>query len=180
MRILACIFIHLSLNYKTRDDLSTCTEDGESLSIEIINKTTKNVIITTSHRPPAGKMKPFKNFLKQVLSKNLKSNKAMYLVGDFNLNVLDYESNIKVKNFFNLLFQHSLISVINKPTRVTNKSATAIDHIMTNSFLNSNILTGIIKNDISYHFPIFVISNSLDVDLYPEHKTIFKRHINDN
>ena len=109
-----CIFIHQSLNYKTRDDLSTCTEDGESLSIEIINKTT-NVIITTSYRPPAGKMKPFKNFLKQVLSKNLKSNKTMFLVGDFNLNVLDYESNTKVKNFFNLIFQHSLIPVINKP-----------------------------------------------------------------
>ena len=93
-----CIFIHQSLNYKTRDDLST---------IEIINKTTINVIITTSYRPPAGKMKPFKNFLKQVLSKNLKSNKTMYLVGDFNLNVLDYESNTKVKKFFNLIFQHS-------------------------------------------------------------------------
>ena len=104
----------------------------------------------------------------------------MYLVGDFNLNVLDYESNTKVKNFFNLIFQHSLIPVINKPTRVTKKSATAIDHIITNSFLNSNISTGIIKNDISDHFPIFVISNGLDVDLYPKHTTIFKRHINDN
>ena len=60
------------------------------------------------------------------------------------------------------------------------KSATAIDHIITNSFLNSNISTGIIKNDISDHFQIFVISNSLDVDLYPKHTTIFKRHINDN
>ena len=52
----------------------------------------------------------------------------------------------KVKNFFNLTFEHGLIPVIiNKPTRITKKSATAIDHILTNSFLNNDIKTGIIK-----------------------------------
>ena len=32
----------------------------------------------------------------------------MYLVGDFNLNILDFETNRKVKSFFNLIFQNGL------------------------------------------------------------------------
>ena len=58
----------------------------------------------------------------------VKTNKT-YLVCNFNLNILDYETNTKVKNFFNLMFQHGLVPVINKKT-------------------------GIINSDISNHFPI--------------------------
>ena len=55
------------------------------------------------------------------------SNKAIYIVGDTNLNLTDYETNIKVKNYLNLLFQKNFISVINKPTRVSCNNATIID-----------------------------------------------------
>ena len=103
----------------------------------------------------------------------------MYLVGDLNLNIIDYASNTKVKNFFNLIFQNGLIPVINKPTRVTKKNATAIDHIITNSFINCNLTTGIIKTDISDHFPNFLISEKSDIELYPDSTTFFKRYIND-
>ena len=103
----------------------------------------------------------------------------MYLVGDFNLNVLDYKINKKIQNFFDLMFQHGLIPVINKPTRITKRNATAIDHIITNSYLSSNLKTGIIKTDISDHFPIFLVSDTPDVSTYPLTTTIFKRYIND-
>ena len=78
------------------------------------------------------------------------------------------------------MFQHGLVPVINKPTRITRKSATAIDHIITNSFLNNNIETGIIKSDVSDHFPIFLISKKTDIDSYSENTTIFKRYINES
>ena len=60
------------------------------------------------------------------------SNKAIYRVGDTNLNLIDYETNIKVKNYLNLFFQKNFIPVINKPTRVSRNNATIIDHINTN------------------------------------------------
>ena len=41
------------------------------------------------------------------------------------------------------------MKVTQKQVRVTTKSATAIDHIITNSFINCNLTTGIIKTDIS-------------------------------
>ena len=43
---------------------------------------------------------------------------------------------------------------MNKPTRVTRKISTIIDHIFTNSFVNTNFKTVIFKTDISDHFPI--------------------------
>ena len=92
------------------------------------------------------------------------SDKAIYIVGDTNLNLIDYETNIKAKNYLNLLFQKDFIPVINKPTRVSRNNATIIDHINTNHFLNNYMNSGIITADISDHFPIFLISKDLMLD----------------
>ena len=56
-----------------------------------------------------------------------------------------------------------MVPVINKPTkptRVIKNTATAIDHIITNSLLYRTINTGIIKLDVSDHFPIFLIAET--------------------
>ena len=53
------------------------------------------------------------------------------------------------------MFQLGVVSIINKPTRVTSSSVTAIDNILTNSFFDLSLKTGIIKTDISDHFPIY-------------------------
>ena len=37
---------------------------------------------------------------------------------------------------------------------MTNKAISAIDHIITNSIYNNDFKTGIIKTDISDHFPV--------------------------
>ena len=51
----------------------------------------------------------------------------MHIAGDFNLNLLDHNTNRKVHNFLSLIYQNGMIPTINKPTRVTRKTATAID-----------------------------------------------------
>ena len=51
-----------------------------------------------------------------------------------------------------------MIPTINKPTRVTSYTATAIDNIITNSILDKDFQSATIKTDLSDHFPvIFVI-----------------------
>jgi hypothetical protein len=57
----------------------------------------------------------------------------MHLVGDFNLDALQYNSNHHVTDYINLLFSYGLLQIITKPTRVTLNSATLIDHWITNS-----------------------------------------------
>ena len=174
-----CMFIHSSLSYKLRKDLSINDADCESLCIELSNGTTRNIIVNTFYRPPAGKIKPFKDHLKLTLTKLKNSNKQLYLVGDFNLNLLDYETNKKVKNFVNLLFQHGLMPLINKPTRVTRRSATLIDLIITNQFDNCLFTSGIIKSQISDHFPTFLASKNITINLENNKTVIRKRQIND-
>ena len=57
----------------------------------------------------------------------------------------------------NILFQNNYIPLIWKPTRISKTNATIIDHINTNNLLETDIKTGILKTDISGHFPVFLI-----------------------
>ena len=46
------------------------------------------------------------------------------------MNLLDFDSNKKVKNFLNLMFRYNMIPSINKPTRVTKSLITAIGSLI--------------------------------------------------
>ena len=96
--------------------------------------------------------------IEQVVHNSKHSTKSFFLVADLNLSSLDYSSSTPVKNFFNLAFENGNFPVINRPTRVTSASATATDHILTNTIRDQDLENGII--DISDHFPIFTILNS--------------------
>ncbi|XP_065645633.1 uncharacterized protein LOC136076098 [Hydra vulgaris] len=102
------------------------------------------------------------------------------MVGDLNLNILDYDSNKIIKQFFNVIFKNSYIPVINKPTRITNKSETSIDQIITNDFINIKIKTGIFKTDISDHFPIFIVVQKYNKSDCQKNKKIKTKIINDS
>ena len=57
--------------------------------------------------------------------------------------------------------QTSFYPIITKPTRVTEHTATLIDHIYTNS-VDVEISSGILTIDISDHLPVFcVLQNNL-------------------
>ena len=147
-------YIHNSLNVKTRPDLSTNCGDIESLTLEIISEKTRNTIVSVLYRPPNGHFEHFENFLTNFFLNTKDSNKNVYIAGDFNLNLLDHSLNKKVHNSLNLIYQNSFILIVNKPSRVTRKTSTTIDHILTNSSVNTNFKTFIFKIDISDHFPI--------------------------
>ena len=91
-----CIFIHNSLTFKLRSDLGTNSNEIESLVIEIINKNSKDVVINAQYRQPAGDFKQYKTHLENLFNKMKNSKKAIFIVGDTNLNLIDDETNIKV------------------------------------------------------------------------------------
>ena len=69
-----------------------------------------------------------------------------------------------------------MIPTINKPTRVTRKTTTAIDHILTSSFNDTVFKTAIFKSDISDHFPMsFMIPSSMKQTNNTRSINIFKR-----
>ena len=55
------------------------------------------------------------------------------------------------------MFCYGMISTINKPTRVTANTATAIDHIITNVIIDTDFKTGILKSCMSDHFAIMLV-----------------------
>ena len=146
------------------------TEKIETFPIEIENKNSKDILISAVYQPPHGNQS---KLLKENLAahNNKHSTKSFFLAGDLNLNSLDYASSTPVKNFFNLAFENGIFPVINRPTRVTWASATAIDHILTNTIMDQDLQNGIIKLDISDHFPIFTILNSKIHNQCPKTKT---------
>ena len=81
------------------------------------------------------------------------------MAGGFNMNLLDFKQNKKVQGFLNIMFGHSMMPIINKPARVTKNTATTINHIFINSITTTIFKTGIIKSDISDHFPIFFVAD---------------------
>ena len=83
----ASIFINESMDFKERKDLSISKNDSGILSIEITNKR-KSIILRSVYRPPDSSQKECKNSLKAIFDNIRRNNKDLYLVGDFNINVL--------------------------------------------------------------------------------------------
>ena len=66
-----CTYIQKSLKFNVRDDIDIL---NETLSIESLNKKSRNIVITVAYRPPKGNKKLFKDFCKDFLNKREMSN----------------------------------------------------------------------------------------------------------
>ena len=84
-------------------------------------KDLKNIILRVIYRQSNGDVKVSENYFNDFLSKNETNYKKMILVGDFNINVFDFENNRKVEKYLNQKFSRNMIPVINKPTTATKK-----------------------------------------------------------
>ena len=111
-------------------------------------------------------------FLNNMFFKIKKSHKMFHFAGDFNLDLLDHDTNRKKQRLLNITYRNGMIPTINKATKVTQKMATAIDHIFKNSFTDNVFF----QSDISDHFPIcFRIPSSMKQTNNTKNTTIFKR-----
>ena len=149
------VFVHKEIYFKPRTDLSINSNDVESPCIEIHHKKNKNTLFSVMYRPPNVDMTVFEKFCEKSLSANNKTSKNIIFAGDLNIKVSDYESNEKVQHFLSSMFQYNMIPTINRLTRVTRNTVTAIDYIITRTVVSGiQHRSCIIKTDISDHFPI--------------------------
>ena len=56
-----------------------------------------------------GKIEPYETFLVKPLSSVQNANEDVHIAGDFNINLLDHESNKKVHDFLNLIYRNDMI-----------------------------------------------------------------------
>ena len=81
----------------------------------------------------------------------------MYLMGVYNVNLLNVDKHIPSSDFLETLYSYSYLPLLNKPTRISKNTATLIYNIFCNGIENSDYLCGILYTDISDHFPVFYI-----------------------
>ena len=77
-------------------------------------------------------------------------------MGDFNLNLLNYETHTHEHDFVNSMVSHCLIPHILQPTRVTDRSATVIDNIFSN-VTDYETTSGNILTQVADHYPQYLI-----------------------
>ena len=111
-------------------------------------------------------------FLKNTFSKIKKSNKLFHISGDFNLNLLDHDTNRKVQIFLNIVYRSGTIPTTNKSTR---KTTTTIDHIFTNSFTDTVFKTAIFKSNIWSFSCMSLISSSMKQTNNTANTVMYKR-----
>ncbi len=104
-------------------------------------------------------------------------NKSVYILGDFNVDLLHHETHQHTSDFLNTMFLSSFIPLINHPTRVTESSATLIDNIFTNCHDTPEIINGILLTDISDHFSIFSVIYDCNGILDTQQLTPQYRHL---
>ena len=87
------------------------------------------------------------------------ANKTIVLLGDFNIDLLNFDTSEYVSNFLDNLASNSLKPQILLPTRISNNSKTLIDNIFCNipNPLVKSAMSGNISSSISDDLPQFFI-----------------------
>ena len=155
------LLIRDNISFKSREDLSKFNDNFESFFVEIdksYTNTNVNVVVGVIYRIPGTDLSIFNDYYKTVMESIKSENKLCYILGDFNINLLNSNNHNLSSDFLDLSFEYSFLPLITRPTRITNNSSTLIDNIFTNDLNVNTSLKGILLNDITDHFPVFFIS----------------------
>ena len=92
-------------------------------------------------------------------------------MGDFNLDLLKFETHNDTDAFLNAMLTTNFQPQILQPTRITNHTATLIDNIFLNSKRETFTISGNIIYDLTDHLPNFLIIKNYsclpnDIKLY--------------
>lgn len=149
------IFVNDCIDFSSRKDLWMANPAIENVSIEINRELDKNIVVTCIYRPPDACFPTFMNEINTHLEKLRNSDKIIFIGGDFNLDLLSYNTDNQTTQFVDLLLSHNLLPSISRPTRVCDTSNTLIDAFFTN-YLGPATSGVIIELTLSDHFPIFL------------------------
>ena len=123
----------------------------ESIFIEIVNSKKSNIIVGVIYRHPSMDLTDFNcNYLNKLLENISKEQKSIFLLGDFNVNPLNYNEHNQTNEFLDPLASNSFIPLILQPTRITSHSNTLIDNIFSN-VIEPDITSGNLTATISDH-----------------------------
>ena len=86
----------------------------------------------TIHRHPTKDCVILHNALEEQLSNLNNKSKEVFVLGDININLLNYNRDNQTSDYLDMLLDLGYMPLITKATRITDHTATLIDHIYTN------------------------------------------------
>ena len=113
------------------------------------------------------------DYLIPLLEKLAKEKKETVLMGDFNINILNCNSDRNTSSFTDTLYSNSFYPTINIPTRITSTSKTLIDNILYNN-ITKCISAGNIVTSFSDHLMQYIFIPG-EISEKPNNNKIFKR-----
>ena len=148
---------HIRINY-----LEYFDNKLESIFIEIdkdVFMTHSNIIIAGTYRMPDSSVEFFSERISDILNTIQKEKNTFSLTGDLTIDFLKSDIHKSTSSLIDVFYSNNAFPLITKPTRVTDKTATLIDHILTNNFdVNASHMQGILCNSISDQYAVFHIA----------------------
>ena len=161
-------YIKQNLNYNVRNDFGDKTEN---LFIDILLPKTKPILLGIMYRPP-DQNGFLRNFNDTILNAKSFSSQEVYILGDININLLCSANKVSngIKAYREFCSLHGLKQLIKTATRITKKSSSLLDHVITNS--NEKVgNSGVIDVGLSDHQMIFC-SRKITRAKFNKHNTV--------
>lgn len=117
-----CIYVKKNLTVMPINTAIDKPDGVEDLWLIVQCRKLPAFIIGCFYRHPHSSVDTF-NYIEEILKFITLRNKAFYVLGDFNYNILSKNNKME-----NIIFNAKLTQLIDKPTRTTSCSATLIDY----------------------------------------------------
>ena len=114
------------------------------------------------------------NYLNKLLENVSKEQKSIFLLVDFNVNLLNYSKHNQTNEFLDSLASKSFIPLILQPTRIASHSNTLIDNIFLN-VIDPDVMSGNLTATISDYLPQFSIIPHIFGDIPGNKSNIYER-----
>ena len=152
--------VHNTLQFRLRDDIKLDHESELEYEFIEIKAKRRNIIVGSLYRPPNSKEKEFLRDYKNLMNLLKQYKDTDLVIGmDHNMDLLKTSKHTNTQDFLDYNIDMNMLPIINKPTRITDTSATLIDNIFISGRLQDIYGSGIIISDVSDHLPILLRLN---------------------
>lgn len=141
---------------------------AEVICIETQTISKQKIVICQIYRAPNSNKVDFLAEMETLLSWIHNLGRTTFINGDFNFDLFNIYLCHYSHDFFNLMCSYGFFPTISKTTRCCNTSCSLLDNIFCN---NLNIIqkSGIIINDLSDHFPVYIFGRVDENDEQNQH-----------
>ena len=107
------LYLANNLDYKIQSNLTfDNSKSTDSLFVEVTIPKEKNIIIGVVKRAPDSNLRAFVKCFNEVIDRISKENKLCYLMGDFNVNLMNYQSCNLMGEFLDGMYSNLLCPLI--------------------------------------------------------------------